>query len=99
MARAGGDSRSVTAGAFVNTGAPLIGLWIAHIVFWALLGLGFVTGSISNRSAWTFVVLWLLGYLGIPRVDATGGLFVTPYLALLDIILVLVVLRGDVRLS
>ena len=80
-------------------GTPVAAAWIAHIVFWALLSLCFFIGSMSNRSIWTFIVLWLLGYLGMPRLGASGGPLIAPYVAVLDIVLVLVVFRGDVRLS
>lgn len=47
----------------------------------------------------TFVVLWAAGYFGLPRLSVYGGLFVPPYIAALDIALVWVVFKADIRLS
>ena len=75
-----------------------VGYWIAHLAFWALVG-----WSIADRRfrrAAVFVALWLIGYAGsgwIPGPPATM-LFVS-YVAILDIALVLLVFKGDVRLT
>ena len=72
-------------------GPPALVVWIAQVVFWAVLALGLVTDSLSLRSAGLFVLLWLL--------SSSSGLFATPYMAVIDIALVLVVFKGDVPLS
>ena len=64
-----------------------------------MVGLGVFTGSLSNKRAAVFVALWMIGYLGLPRISWSTGLFVTSYVAILDIVLVFVVFKGDVRLS
>lgn len=81
------------------TGAPVIGAWIAHIVFWAVLGLGFLTNSLSVRAASIFATLWVVGYVLLSRLGGSSGVFVAPYVAVLDVALVLAVFKGDVRLS
>ena len=78
------------------TGSPAVATWIAQIVFWALIGVGVLTDSLGVRASSMFVALWLFGFAVISRV---AGLFLGPYMAVLDIALVLVVFKGDVRLS
>jgi hypothetical protein len=80
-------------------GAPAVAAWIAHVAFWVLLGLGVGCEAMSKRSAAIFLVLWLAGYVGLPRLLSLGAGLVTPCTAMLDIALVFVVFRGDVRLS
>jgi hypothetical protein len=36
---------------------------------------------------------------GLPRISFAAGPFVTPYVAVLDIALVFIVFKGDVRMS
>ena len=39
------------------------------------------------------------GYIALPRISWLGGFLVTSYVAVLDIVLVFIVFKGDVRLS
>jgi hypothetical protein len=80
-------------------GSPAIAAWIAQFAFWVLLALGLFYGELSRRSIVTFVVLWSAGYFGLPRLFASGEFFVPPYIALLDVALVWMVFKGDIRLS
>jgi hypothetical protein len=80
-------------------GAPAVAAWIAQFAFWVLLALGVFYGELSRRSIVTFVVLWTVGYFGLPRLSADSGLFVPPYIAVLDIALVWIVFKGDLRLT
>ena len=73
--------------------------WIAQLVFWALLMIGFAFQELSAKSAGVFLALWVLGYVGLPRIPWMWNLLFTPYVAVLDIVLVALVLKGDVRLS
>jgi hypothetical protein len=79
-------------------GSSGIAAWIAHVAFWALLLIGMGSGEVGKRGGALFIALWLAGYLGLPFVPS-GGILLTPYLAVLDIVLVFVVFKGDVRLS
>lgn len=77
-------------------GSPLVGWWIAHVAFWVLLAL-----ALRDRRWWTIGVigtLWIAGYIASRQV-ASLGLFFMPYVAVLDIALVFVVLRRDIRLT
>lgn len=80
-------------------GSPAVAAWIAQLAFWVLLALGAFYGELSRRSIVTFVVLWTAGYFGLPRLSASGALFVPPYIALLDIALVWIVFKGDIRIT
>jgi hypothetical protein len=73
--------------------------WIAQLVFWALLLVGAAVRELSTRSIGAFLFLWLVGYAAFPRISWRWGLFTTPYVAVLDIVLVFIVLKGDVQLS
>ncbi|HET7619577.1 MAG TPA: hypothetical protein VF159_00420 [Gemmatimonadaceae bacterium] len=80
-------------------GSGAIAAFVAEIVFWAVLGLGVVFGEISRRAAVIFVLLWAAGFFGLPRVSQMGAAFVTSYVALLDIVLVFLLFKGDVPLT
>ena len=58
-----------------------------------LLTLGVFYAELGRRSAAVFVTLWAIGYFGLPSV------FIPPCIALLDIALVWLVFKGDVRLT
>jgi hypothetical protein len=80
-------------------GSPFIGAWVAQVGFWILLALGIARSALGKTWAAIFVVLWLAGYLGLPRIAWWTGPLVTSYVAILDIVLVFVVFKGDVRLT
>ena len=77
--------------------SPAAAALVAQIVFWVLIALGAGSGGLSRRAAIAFIVLWLAGYVGLPRISPFVGLFVTSYVAVLDIVLVFLLFKGDVR--
>lgn len=79
------------------TGAPLVAGWIAQIAFWVLIVMGLVFEELSHRAAVTFVVLWLAAMFGLPYLPYGEFLF-SPFVAVLDIVLVFIVFKGDIRL-
>ena len=79
-------------------GSSAVAGWIAQIVFWALILLGVGSGELGIRGAAIFVAVWLAAYIGLPLVSF-GSLFLTPSVAVLDVVLVFLVLKGDVRLN
>jgi hypothetical protein len=79
-------------------GSSGIAAWIAHVAFWALLLIGVGSGEVGKKGGALFIALWLAGYLVLPLVPS-GGILLTPYLAVLDIVMVFIVFKGDVRLS
>lgn len=70
---------------------------VAHIVFWLLLPVGWLFDEISGRTAGVFLALWAAGLFGLPFVPYGAGLF-SSYVALLDVSLVFLIFKGDVRL-
>jgi hypothetical protein len=56
------------------------------------------SGELGIKGAAIFVTVWLAAYIGLPLVSF-GSLFLTPLVAVLDVVLVFLVLKGDVRLS
>ena len=78
-------------------GSPAIGALIAEGAFWALLIVGFRTGELSPRGCGVALALWLAALL-----SGAYRPFWLPYsscVAVLDVGLVLIVAKGDVRLS
>jgi hypothetical protein len=78
-------------------GSPAIAGLIAEVAFWALLLVGCWTGELSARTVGAVLLLWLCAFF--------GGAY-RPYwlpfstcVAILDVALVLMVAKGDVRLS
>jgi len=85
------------AGTIVRVGSPAVAALIAHAAFWALLVYGWIVRELSPRAGVIFLVLWLVACFG-------GGyrplwLPFSSCVAMLDIALVFVVAKGDVRLS
>ena len=66
------------------------------MAFWMLIGLA------ARDSRWrtigVFIVLWIAGYIASSQVAALS-LFFMSYVAVLDIALVFVVLKRDVRIT
>jgi hypothetical protein len=80
-------------------GAPLVGGLVAQFAFWALVVYGLVDGELGVRGAVACVVLWTAAEFGLPHVARFGSLFVTPAIAIIDIVLVFKVMKGDVTLG
>jgi len=72
--------------------------WIAQVAFWTLLVIGAWSEDLGRRTLGLFVVLWLTGMFGLPHVSFGAGLS-TPFVAVLDIALVFLVFKGDIRLT
>jgi hypothetical protein len=79
-------------------GSPAIAGLIAHAAFWGLLFYGWACDELSPNGIAVFLLLWLAGLLGLPYAPYGAALF-PPFVAALDIALVFVVAKGDVRLS
>ena len=80
-------------------GSPVVGAVIAQLAFWLLLVRGVVGRELRPNVTIVFVVLWLAGYLGIPRLSQFAGPVFTSFVAVLDIVLVFVIYKGDVTLT
>jgi hypothetical protein len=79
-------------------GSPALAGWIAHAAFWGLLVWGLALGELSIRLGTLFLLLWIGGRVGLPYLPYGAGFF-SPYLAMLDIALVFLLFKGDVRLT
>jgi hypothetical protein len=72
---------------------PLI---VAHAVFWSILLVG--GAELGLRRSALFLLLWFAGYAGSRYLLVNGSLAFVSYVAVLDIILVVVVFKGDLPL-
>ncbi len=79
-------------------GSAVIAGWIAQIAFWTLLIIGTWSEDIGRKLLVLFLVLWAGGIFGLPHVSFGAGLS-TPFVAVLDIALVFLVFKGDIRLT
>ena len=70
--------------------------WLMNLLFWALLYSG--REEMEPRWSWGLALLWVALWLGASRIPG-GDLFFMAVVAFLDIALVLVVLKGDVRIT
>ena len=77
-------------------GSISIGYWIAHGAFWMLIV--YAAAILGARRVAVFIALWLIGYAGSAWVQQGTTLFMS-YVAMLDIALVLMVFKGDIRLT
>ena len=75
-------------------GSPQIAWWIAHAAFWVLLALA--VRDRRWRTIGVIGVLWAAGYFASRQVSSLA-LFFMPYVATLDIALVFLVLKRDIR--
>ncbi len=80
-------------------GSPLIGQWIAAIAFPTLLILGFISEELKPKWIAAFALLGAAAWIGLPRFPPSGGYLVAPTLAILDIVLILVVFKRDIRIG
>ena len=99
--REGADSHEVRAISFgVNVGPKSDSAgWVAKLAFWSLVGVGLLWRELLPRSAGLFISLWCLGVFGIPFFWGFAGSFVTPSVAVIDILLVFIVFKGGIRLT
>ena len=77
-------------------GSVAIGALIAHAAFWVLLARGWVGGELGTTGACVVLALWLLGLALSSQMPYVPFASVV---ALLDVVLVLIVVKGDVRIN
>ena len=80
-------------------GSPQIGQWIAALAFPTLLVLGLISDEVRPRWVVLFAILGVAAWIVLPRFPPSGGYLVTPVLATLDIVLVLMVFKRDIRIG
>lgn len=75
-----------------------IGAFVARGGFWLLLIYGLAWGEVSPRALGLFVGAWVACFFAQSFLPTNGDLLFTALVALLDVALVFVVFKGDVRL-
>ena len=78
-------------------GSATVGAWIALVVFWIVLGIGWAFGELGPGRCALFAGLWVGINLAFRALGASE--FFPPSVALLDIVLVLMVFKSDIRLT
>lgn len=71
---------------------------VAHIGFWILLAYGWMWEEIRVAGVTLFLSLWIVGWLALPYFFFNGAALFSSYVAVLDIALVFIIFKGDVRL-
>ena len=79
-------------------GSPAAASLVAHLAFWALVGWGIVTGALTWRGAVMCAGAWLLMPFALAYTSYGPSLY-SPVVAVLDMILVFLIFKGDVRLT
>jgi hypothetical protein len=75
-----------------------IGALIAHVAFWVLLVYGWFWEELGAKGIIAFVILWIAGYVGLQLIPQGPDMFFS-WVALLDVALVFIIFKGDIRLS
>lgn len=75
-----------------------VGALIAHTAFWVLLAYGWFWEDLGPRGIALFVAVWVAGYFAIRLIPNGGDMFFS-YVAVLDVVLVFLIFKGDVRLT
>lgn len=79
-------------------GSVAIAGFVAQAAFWILLVWGAIGAALRWRAIAAFITLWIAGRAALPFTPYGLTLF-TPYLAVLDIVLVLMIFKGDIRIT
>ena len=80
-------------------GSITVAAVIARLAFIILLPVGWARGYVGLKSTIVFLALVTAAYVAFPRVTSYGDGLITSGLAVLDIALVFIVFKGDVRIT
>jgi len=72
--------------------------FVAHFAFWALIVWGLIARELSAIAALAFAAIWFLLPLGLGYVPY-GPAFFPPAVAVIDIVLVFIIFKGDLRIA
>jgi hypothetical protein len=78
-------------------GSVAIAAWIAHVTFWVLVPYGWFRHELGARGVAVVMCIWLAGMYGLPFLPYGAALF-SSFVSVLDIALVFIIFKGDVRL-
>jgi hypothetical protein len=70
---------------------------LPQILFCILLAAGWYLGRLGGRQILTFLAVWLAGVLAAGLFPLMSPLF-TAYVALIDVVLILVIFKGDIKI-
>jgi hypothetical protein len=70
---------------------------IAHVTFWVLVPYGWFQRELGAKAVAVVMCLWLAGFFALPLLPYGAALF-SPFVSVLDIALVFIIFKGDVRL-
>jgi hypothetical protein len=81
-------------------GSAGVAAWIAHMAFLGLLLYGWALGELGLKRITITLLLWLVGRVVLPYVpyEPAHAMF-SSFVAVLDIALVFMIFKGDVRLT
>jgi hypothetical protein len=81
-------------------GSPAVAAFLAYWAFWGLLVYGCAVGELTVKRVAVFLALWIVGRFGLGYIpwEPARDMFAT-YVAILDIALVFLIFKGDVRLT
>ena len=81
-------------------GSPVVAAWISQLAFGGLLVYGWAWGALASTRVAAFLLLWLAGRVGLPYVpyEPAHAMF-SSFVAVLDVALVFMIFKGDVRLT
>ena len=79
-------------------GSPAVAAFIAQVAFWTLVVYGVAVGELKAKGVTAFLLVWLVGRFGLPYLPYGPAMF-SSFVAALDIALVFLIFKGDVRLT
>jgi hypothetical protein len=81
-------------------GSPAVAAWIAHLAFVGLVVYGWACGALTPLRIAAFLLAWLARRIGLPYLpyEPAHAMF-SSFVAVLDIALVFMIVKGDVRLT
>jgi hypothetical protein len=80
-------------------GTPLIAAWIGRVAFWCLIPWGLATGELGIRSAAVFLAIWFAAFVGFGYLPIPYSAMFPAFVAVLDVVLVLLIFKGDLRIT
>jgi hypothetical protein len=78
--------------------APFVArVLLAHALFFILLAVGWRRGQLWGRGILMFLAAWLAGIVAATMLPG-GALLFTAYVAIMDVVLILIIFKGDIRI-
>jgi hypothetical protein len=77
-------------------GSAGVAAWIAHVTFWVLVAFGWYWDELGPRRLAILMSFWLGGLFGLPFIPYGAAMF-SSFVSVLDIALVFIIFKGDVR--